>query len=106
MEDFCINFITNISNSFDFSFCIVTNITTYLFIKSLKDIKRSIKITTWQKRIIFLCIALIISVIYKLTGSDYKILFNSIIISPVTWSWILKPICKKLNIDYSNKSIA
>lgn len=102
MDELIVNFISNIIANFDFTFCVIVNVATYLSIKAFTDNSKNVKFTTWQKRLVFISLSILIAVIYKITGSDLKILFNSIIIAPVTWSWILKPICKKLNIDYNN----
>lgn len=100
MDEIISNLITTTINSFDFTFCIIVNILTYLFIKASNDIKLNIKSPTWTKRIIFLIVSIIVAIVYYLIGSDSKVLFNSIILAPVSWSWIFKPICVKLNIDY------
>lgn len=42
---------------------------------------------------------------YKKVGCYNKILFNSAILSPVFWSWVIKPICKYFNIDYKDINI-
>ena len=102
MEEAISTIINNIISSFDFSFCISVNIATYIVIKLITDCKKKGKVSTWNKRLIFLIISIIIAIIYCLTGSDPKTILNSFILAPVSWSWIFKPICKKLNIDYSN----
>lgn len=102
MEEFIINLIANIFNNFDLSFCVTVNIATYIIIKSLSDIK-GIKITTWKKRSILILTSFIVAIVYYNYGSDVKNLFNSIILAPVSWSWIFKPICDKFNIGYNNK---
>ena len=91
-------------NSFDFSYCIIVNILTYIIIKVIDD-KRKDNLTTWQKRIVLLIAILSTGVLYYLTGSDSKVLLNSAILSPVFWSWIMKPICKYFNIDYKKVGI-
>ncbi len=105
MEEVISLIINNIINSFDFPFCITTNIATYIIIKSLIDNKIKTKITTWQKRIIYFVTSIIIAIFYCSTGSDIKIIFNSFILAPVSWSWIFKPICNKLGIDYNSKQV-
>ncbi len=105
MEEVISLIINNIINSFDFPFCITTNIATYIIIKSLIDNKIKTKITTWQKRIIYFVTSIIIAIFYCSIGSDIKIIFNSFILAPVSWSWIFKPICNKLGIDYNSKQV-
>lgn len=95
--------ITNTISNFDIPYCITVNVATYLFIKAIQDAKVKGKVSTWNKRIIFLFISIVIGAMYCAEGSDYKIIFNSAIIAPVSWSWIFKPICAKLKIDYHSK---
>lgn len=106
MEEIISNIINNTINNFDIAFCIIVNIATYLAINTINNIRKNKKLTTWNKRIVFLVVSFIIAIIYCIIGSDYKIIFNSLILAPVSWSWIFKPICNKLNIDYNNKSNA
>lgn len=103
MENVISIIINNIINNFDFTFCIIANIATYITIKLITDYKKKSKIKTWNKRIIFLIISIITAIIYCILGSDIKIIFNSIILAPVSWSWIFKPICDKFNIGYNSK---
>lgn len=103
MKEVILTIINNIINNFDFTFCITANIATYLIIKTITDYKKKSKVSTWNKRLIFLFISAIIATIYCLIGSDIKTVFNSFILAPVSWSWIFKPICDKLNIGYNSK---
>lgn len=89
-------------DSFNFPFCITVNIGTYMIIKTISEEGKDIKLTTWRKRLIFLIISLLSSIIYYKGGEDVCTIFNSIILAPVSWSWIFKPICSKFKIDYSN----
>lgn len=86
--------------SFDFSFCIIVNILTYVIIKLIDDINGINKVSTWTKRIVMLCSVIVVSIIYYIVEIDLKLIINSAILAPVFWSWIGKPICNKLNIDY------
>ena len=103
MEEVISTMITNTLSSFDFSFCIIVNIATYLVIKSIIDYKKKGRITTWNKRLIFLAVSIILAIVYGLTGSEPKTILNSFILAPVSWSWIFKPICDKLNLGYNAK---
>lgn len=86
--------------SFDFSFCISVNILTYLIIKLIDELNGSRKVSTWTKRCVMLIVVICISIAYYIIGSNPKLIINSAILAPVFWSWIGKPICNKLNIDY------
>lgn len=105
MEEITNNIVANIVNNFDIPFCITVNIATYVLIKSFTDIKKGLKLTTWQKRLVFLFISIMIGIFYCVQGTNYRIILNSIILAPVSWSWIFKPICDKLGVDYTNKTI-
>lgn len=104
IEELIANIVNNTINSFDFPFCVTVNVATYMFIKAFTDIKHKRKINTWHKRLIFLITSIIAGIIYYFNGSDMKIIFNSVILAPVSWSWIFKPICDRLNIGYSSKA--
>lgn len=90
--------------SFDFAYCIVVNVLTYFIIRIIDDNKKT-PLTTWQKRAILLIIILSTGVLYYLIGSDSRVLLNSAILTPVFWSWIMKPICKHFGIDYKKIDI-
>lgn len=93
------NIIQTTLESFDFAYCIVVNILTYITIKVVND-KRKEHLTTWQKRWILLAIILSTGVLYALFKVDLRLILNSAIITPVFWSWVMKPICKYFDIDY------
>ena len=102
IEEIINNIITIIISSFDFAYCISVNILTYLIIKIIDELNGKKDVSTWSKRIVLLVVILSTGVIYNLIGCDNKILLNSAILSPVFWSWIIKPICKHFKIDYKD----
>lgn len=102
IEQLITNIINDVFHSFDIPFCVTVNVATYILIKSIIDFKQCNSLSIWQKRLIFLAVAIVIGCFYCAMGSDFKIIFNSVIIAPVSWSWIFKPICAKLNIDYGS----
>lgn len=88
-------------NSFDYIYIITVNILTYIIIKIIDFCNGKRAVSVWGKRIVLLASIIIVTIGYILTDyTDYQILFRSAIAAPVGWSWILKPICKKLKIDY------
>ena len=105
MEELISTIINNTINSFDFTFCIIVNIATYITITSIIAYKKNYKFSTWNKRLTFLIVSTIIAIIYYITDSNVKTIFNSFILAPVSWSWIFKPICKYFNIDYKDFNI-
>lgn len=87
--------------NFDFGFMLILNVVTYIIIKLVDEINKEKIVTTWQKRIIFVCASLVIGCVYYFL-SDVKpiVIINSIIIAPIAWSWLAKPIAGKFGIDY------
>lgn len=104
VEELITNILNTTINSFDFPFCITVNIATYLIVKGITDVVGNNILSIWKKRFILLLVSITVGVFYCFNGSDYRTIFNSIILAPVAWSWIFKPICAKLKIDYDNKS--
>ena len=92
-------------SSFDFAYCIIVNVLTYIIINIINSRNGNIDMSTWSKRGILLCCIAVISCFYYFTGSDLKLILNSAIISPVFWSWIIKPICKHFRLDYKQLNL-
>lgn len=93
--------INKLINNFDFALIVVINVCTYLLIKLLDELNKEKIVGTWQKRFIFVMSSIMIGIIYKNTADiPIYIIVNSIIIAPITWSWLAKPIAKALGIDY------
>ena len=105
IEEIINNIMTTVISSFDFAYCIIVNVLTYLIIKIINSLNRKRYISTWSKRIVLLVVILFTGVLYNLIGCDNKILLNSAILSPVFWSWIIKPICKYFKTDYKDINI-
>lgn len=99
------NIIETTLNSFDFTFCISVNILTYLIINFVNSKNGSKNLTTWKKRFVLLGVIILIGAFYIYDAGDKKVILNSAILSPVFWSWIMKPICKKFKLDYKQLSL-
>lgn len=90
---------------FDFALMVVINVTTYAAIKALDEVNGDKVPTVWQKRLLFLMSAIIIGTVYWLTSDiDVNVIINSCIVAPVAWSWLAKPLCSKLGIDYKQET--
>ena len=89
-----------IINNFDFTYCLVVNLLTYLIIKFIDGVNKDKEVKSWVKKVVLLVCILSTGWLYYTYGQDVKILVNSAILTPLAWSWIFKPICKKLGIDY------
>lgn len=93
--------ISQLIANFDFALMLVINIITYFIIKIIDELDGDKIPTTWQKRFVFLIVAIIMGILYKyITDVPTNIIINSCIIAPVAWSWLAKPIADKFGIDY------
>ena len=99
------NAIQTTLNSFDFAFCIIVNILTYLIIRLINDRNGHKDLTTWSKRLVLIIVILSMGVLYWLMDYDIKTLINSAILAPVFWSWVMKPICKYFKVDYRDVNL-
>ena len=102
--EFINEIISSIIQSFDFGYCVAVNIIVYSVIKVFDSTKET-RLSKWQKRVVLLISACILAVIYYFLGADMKIIVNSIILAPVSWSWVFKPICGVFNIDYKKFNV-
>ena len=97
--------INQVISSFDFTLILVINVLTYFIIKAFDDINGINSPTTWEKRIIFLIVAIVMGIIYNVyTDVELYIIINSCIVAPVNWSWLIKPIANKFGIDYKKNN--
>ena len=90
-----------IINNFDFSYCIVVNVLAYILIGCFINIARG-NITRFMKRFLLVISMIAVGIVYYLVGVDVKLIVNSAIITPVSWSWIIKPILAKFGYDYKD----
>lgn len=101
--------VTNIINttleSFDFSYCITVNILTYIIITLLGGKIKKVTTSVWAKRCVLLASIVIIGAVYYAIDIDIKLILNSAIVTPVFWSWIMKPICKYFKLDYKQINV-
>ena len=94
--------INQIIANFDFVYMLVINIFTFTIIKTIDTINGDKAISTWTKRIVLLIAIVMVFIGYKINNYPNNIvLINSTIAAPVFWSWVLKPILNKFNINYN-----
>ena len=94
--------IEEILNGFDFIYCFIVNVLTYSIIKCIDSLNKDKQVNTWIKRLVLVMCILSIGGIYYVLGKDIEVLVNSAILAPVSWSWIFKPLCAKLGVDYNH----
>lgn len=96
--------INQIIANFDFVYMLVINIFTFTIIKTIDTINGDKAISTWTKRIVLLIAIVIVFIGYKINNYPNNIvLINSTIAAPVFWSWVLKPLLNKFNINYNKE---
>ena len=93
------NIINALISQFDFTYCVIVNVMTYLIINFMIKVAGG-NVVVPIKRIVLLFSIIVIAAIYYFLGTDIKVLVNSAILAPVSWSWIFKPIANKLGWDY------
>lgn len=93
------NIINVLISQFDFTYCVIVNIMTYLIINFMIKVAGG-NVVVPIKRIVLVFSIIVIAAIYYFIGTDIKVLVNSAILAPVSWSWIFKPIANKLGWDY------
>lgn len=101
MDKLISNFVELFNTHFDLSFMFCVNILTYILIKVIDDLNGDKVVGTWTKRLVMLISCFVIAAGYVAGGyENTTILINSAILAPVAWSWIFKPILKKIGVDY------
>ena len=91
-------------SNFDISYMLSINILTYIIIKFVDYLNGKKKLKLIYKRLILIISTTICCIIYKFTTEiDNYVLINSTIAAPVFYSWVMKPIIKKLKIQYNNE---
>lgn len=93
--------IQQVINSFDFTYCVVVNALTYTLVTVLIYICKS-NVTRTIKKLVLLFSIVVVSTIYYVIGVDAKLIINSSILAPISWTWIIKPILSKLGYDYKD----
>lgn len=95
------NVINILFNNFDLAFILSINIFTYFIIKCVDYFNGTKKVSCILKRLILLICTIVLAIIYKVsTDITNYVLLNSSICAPVIYSWIIKPIIKKIGIGY------
>ena len=99
--------INQLVRNFDFALMLVINVVTYGAIKLWDELDGDKVPTVWQKRGVFVAVAIIMGVIYGLcTEVSVNVIINSCLVAPVAWSWLAKPIAAKFGIDYKQKNLS
>lgn len=93
--------INQIINNFDFTYMLSINIFTYLIIKTIDEFNGDKEVKGIYKKLILIGVCVLLFIINILfLNKDTEIIFNSTIAAPVFWSWCVKPILNKYNLNY------
>ena len=101
MENIIFDIINKIITNFDFSYMFAVNVLAYIFIKLHDEFNGNYKVKTLYKRLWLVLAILLMGVVYTYED-DYSVskLINSAVLAPVFYSWIIKPILKKIGANY------
>lgn len=89
-------------NGFDIAYCLAVNFLTYILIVSITTVIHKQISRIWKR--VILCVSIVVvSIAYaNFSSIDIRVLINSIILAPISWSWVFKPIAKQMNWDYKD----
>lgn len=91
---------TQLISNYDFNLIFSINIISYLIIQLLHKIMFTPK---GIKIFITILVSIIMGILYHfISDNSAEVLVNSIILAPLSWDWVFKPILNKLGIDYKN----
>ena len=95
--------IDTIINNFNLGLIIAINAFTYILITICNNIFKN-KVPK-QFKIIFTIISIIIFgfIYWKIGNLSIEVIISSCISAPLIWDWIIKPIFKKVKLDYETK---
>lgn len=89
-------------NNFDISYMLSINILTYMVIKVIDYFNKDKKVKLIIKRIVLIICSVICCVLYSLTTNiEHHVMINSTIAAPVFYSWVIKPLLNKYNLNYN-----
>lgn len=99
--DYSSSIINQIIDNFNFAYIVSVNILTYIIIKIIDYLNGNKQVSILVKRLILLIAIIVLGMVYFFTGEvKLTILVNSAIAAPIAWSWILRPIVRKLGYGY------
>lgn len=92
--------ISQLISNYNFNLILSINIISYLIIQLLHKLMFTPK---GIKILITIIISVAMGIIYNfISDISTEVLVNSVILAPLSWDWVFKPILNKLGIDYKN----
>lgn len=91
-------------NNFDISYMLSINILTYMIIKFIDFLNGDKKLKLIYKRLVLILSTIVCCIIYHfVTDLETRVLINSTIAAPVFYSWVMKPLLKKIKLQYNTE---
>ena len=92
--------ISQLISNYNFNLILSINIISYLIIQLLH---KSMFTPKGIKILITIIVSIAMGIIYYfISDISTEVLINSVILAPLAWDWVFKPILNKLGIDYKN----
>lgn len=90
--------------NFDISYMLSINILTYMIIKFIDFLNGEKKLKLIYKRLVLILSTIVCCIIYHfVTDLETRVLVNSTIAAPVFYSWVMKPLLKKIKLQYNTE---
>lgn len=91
-------------SNFDISYMLSINILTYMIIKFIDFLNGDKKLKLIYKRLVLILSTIVCCIIYHfVTDLETRVLINSTIAAPVFYSWVMKPLLKKIKLQYNTE---
>lgn len=91
-------------SNFDISYMLSINILTYMIIKFIDFLNGEKKLKLIYKRLVLILSTIVCCIIYHfVTDLETRVLINSTIAAPVFYSWVMKPLLKKIKLQYNTE---
>lgn len=90
--------ISQVISNYNFNLILSINIISYLIIQLLHKIMFTPK---GIKILITIVVSIAAGILYHfISDTSTEVLVNSVILAPLAWDWVFKPILNKIGIDY------
>lgn len=93
--------LSQLISNYNFNLILSINIISYLIIQLLHKIMFTPK---GIKILITIIVSIAVGILYHfISDISIEVLVNSVILAPLAWDWVFKPILNKIGIDYKEE---
>ena len=93
--------LSQLISNYNFNLILSINIISYLIIQLLHKIMFTPK---GIKILITIIVSIAVGILYHfISDISTEVLVNSVILAPLAWDWVFKPILNKIGIDYKEE---